>query len=99
MREEEEWWYSKWLFPLFVGAVFAIALFAMVPNLPWIKNEVSESSRVVSVNGSSCTVETDSHKLINISNCMDHAVGDRVSVKYRETTSVGELTTITTVAP
>ncbi|MCS6767373.1 MAG: hypothetical protein RMJ59_00375 [Candidatus Nitrosocaldus sp.] len=92
MREEEEWWHSKWLFPLFVGAVFAIALFAMIPNLPWVKNEVRESSTVVSVNGSSCTVETDSHRLINVADCMNHEVGDRVNVKYRETTSVGELT-------
>ncbi|GBC73802.1 hypothetical protein HRbin04_01208 [archaeon HR04] len=99
MREEEEWWHSRWLFPLFVGAFIAIALFATIPNLPWVKNEVSESSTVVSVNGSSCTVETASHRLINVSNCMDHEVGDKVNVKYRETTSIGELTNTSFVTP
>lgn len=94
MREEEEWWHSRWLFPLFVGAFLTIALFAMVPNLPWVKNEVSENSTIVSMNGASCVVETDSHRLINVADCMDHRVGDRVGVKYRETTSLGELTTV-----
>ncbi len=92
MREEEEgWWYSKWLLPLFVGAFIALALFAMVPNLPWVKNIVNESASVVSINGNSCVVETSSHRLINVHNCMNHKVGDGVTVSYRETTSLGEL--------
>ncbi len=93
MREEEEgWWYSKWLFPLFVGAFIALALFVIVPNLPWIKSTVNESASVVDVNGNSCIVETQSHRIINVSNCMDHRVGERVTVSYKETTSLGELT-------
>jgi hypothetical protein len=93
MREEEEgWWYSKWLLPLFVGAFMALALFAIVPNLPWVKEAVSESASVVSVNGDSCVVETSSHRLINVNNCMSHRVGDSVTVSYRKTTSLGELT-------
>jgi len=92
MREEEEgWWYSRWLFPLFIGAVITLALVAMVPNLPWVKSVVDESGRVVSVNGNSCVVETYSHRLINVNECMNHEIGDSVTVTYRETTSLGEL--------
>jgi predicted amino acid racemase len=47
---------------------------------------------VVSVNGDSCVVETSSHRLINVNNCMSHRVGDSVTVSYRKTTSLGELT-------
>ncbi len=92
MREEEEgWWYSRWLFPLFIGAVITLALVVMVPNLPWVKSVVNENGKVVSVNGNSCVVETDSHRLINVNECMDHEIGDSVAVTYRETTSLGEL--------
>jgi len=76
----------------FAGAIIVIAIAFSVPFSPWIKPEITENAKVITFNDGRCAVETVSNNIIHIDNCGNKNVGDRVTVKYRAETSVGELT-------
>lgn len=76
---------------VFLGAIIGIALAFSVPFSPWIKPEITENAKVITFNEGRCAVETESRNIIHIDNCNDKNVGDKVTVKYRVTTSIGEL--------
>jgi len=75
----------------FLAAIIAIVIAFSVPFVPWIKPEITEGAKVITFNQGRCAVETESMNVIHIDNCDDKNVGDRVTVKYRAMTSVGEL--------
>jgi NADH:ubiquinone oxidoreductase subunit 3 (subunit A) len=75
---------------VFLIAFIAIALGFSIPFLPWIKPEITEGAKVITFDEGHCAVETESMNIIQVDNCNKN-VGDRVTVKYREMTSVGEL--------
>jgi len=74
----------------FLIAFIAIALGFSIPFLPWIRPEITENGKVITFDEGRCAVETESMNIIHVNNC-DKNVGDKVTVKYREMTSVGEL--------
>ncbi|MFQ5969821.1 MAG: hypothetical protein ACE5J2_04945 [Nitrososphaerales archaeon] len=73
------------------GTIIGISIALAVPFSPWIKPEITESAKVITFNEGRCAVETESKNVIHIDNCDDKNVGDPVTIKYRATTSVGEL--------
>ena len=75
----------------FLIAFIAVALAFSIPFLPWIRPEIKESAKIITFDEGHCAVETESQNVIHIDNCDDKNIGDRVTVKYREMTSVGEL--------
>jgi len=75
----------------FLLAFIALALAFSIPFAPWIKPEITESGKVITFNDGRCAVETESQNVIHIDNCDDKNIGDQVTVKYRTTTSIGEL--------
>lgn len=75
----------------FLGAIIGIAVAFAVPFSPWIKPEITENAKVITFDKDHCVVETESKNVIHIDNCKDKNVGDRVTVKYRAETSIGEL--------
>jgi len=76
---------------VFLGAIIGIAVAFAVPFSPWIKPEITEKAKVITFNEGRCAVETESMNVIHIDNCDEKNVGDQVMIKYRATTSVGEL--------
>ncbi len=75
----------------FLGAIIALAVAFAVPFAPWIKPEIIENAKVITFHDGRCAVETESNNVIHIENCDDKNVGEQVTVKYRATTSIGEL--------
>ncbi len=75
---------------VFLGAIIALVLGFTIPFLPWIKPEITEGATIVTSKLGRCSVETDSKNIIEVDNCHQD-VGERVTVKYRETTKIGEL--------
>ena len=75
----------------FLGAIIAFAIAFSVPFSPWVKPEITEDAKVITLNDGRCAVETVSNNVIHINNCGNKNVGDRVTIKYRAQTSIGEL--------
>jgi hypothetical protein len=75
---------------VFLGAIAALVLGFTIPFLPWIKPEITEDGTVVASKPGRCSVETDSKNVIEVDGC-DKKVGERLTIKYRETTKIGEL--------
>lgn len=76
---------------IFLAAIIAITLSFAIPFSPWIKPEITENGKIVTIKDGRCAVETESSNIIHIDNCEHRSVGERVTVKYRETTTIGEL--------
>lgn len=91
MYEERGWWSSKWWGPLFAAIFVGLALYLIIPNLPWIKHEIVENARVVAKENDSCVVETVSKWIVRINDCKGYNVGDNLIIKYKEHTSIGEI--------
>lgn len=76
---------------IFLAAIIAIALSFAIPFSPWIKPEITENGKVITIKEGRCAVETETSNIIHIDNCDHRTVGEQVKVKYRVTTSIGEL--------
>lgn len=76
--------------PVFLAAIIALVLLFSIPFLPWLKPEITEGAKIITSSDGRCVVETESTRIINVGNC-NLDVGQEVTVKYRESTSAGEL--------
>lgn len=85
------WHEKRWLFWGFVGAFIVIALFIIVPNMPWIKPEIIENGKVLRSEQGRCDVQTESDWVLVVESCGSKNVGDTVKVRYRSESKIGDL--------
>ena len=80
---------------LLIGIGIGVGVFLLfLPNLPWVRPELTSEATVIRLHeDGSCEVETEFSDILTVWDCKQHNVGDKVIVKYRQNTALGEITT------